>query len=122
MIFHFNSIRNEARILTHLQSHEGVLQELSWIWKHEYVKVITNYLATGLNFTLSISLSISPVDFCVFNGIFLRSSILCSCKLALLAICGVVGGGSGGGGGGTGKDFSLSITLGRDATDASIKK
>lgn len=81
---------------------------------------------------LSISFSISPVDFCTFNGIFLRSSILWSCKLALLAICGVVGGknGSGSGGGGGGgegggggdKDFMSSAPLGRDATDESTKQ
>ena len=95
-----------------------------------YTNINLNYLATGLNFTLSISFSISPVDFSL-NRIFLRSSILWSCKLALLAIWGVVGGkngsgsgggGGGGGGSGTDKDFRLSSPLGRDATDASIRQ
>lgn len=78
--------------------------------------MIINYLAIGFNFTLSISLSTSAIDLCAFNGNFLRSSFLRSCKLALLAICGVVGG-SGGGGGGV--DFSVSAPLSKDATDAS---
>ena len=43
----------------------------------------------------------SPIDFWAVRGGFLRSST-CSCKLALLAMWGVVGGGSGGGGGGGG--------------------
>jgi len=88
-----------------------------------------NYLAIGFNFTLSISFSISPVDFCTLNEIFLQSSILWSCKLALLAICGVVGGksgstggGGGGGGGGDDKDFRSSALLGRDVTDASTRQ
>lgn len=42
----------------------------------------------------------SPMDFWLLNGGFLRSSFMCSCKLALRAMWGVVGGGSGGGGGG----------------------
>jgi len=78
-----------------------------------------HYLAIGFNFTLSMSLSISPIDFCVLSEILIRSSILWSCKLALLAICGV-GGGSGGGGG-IDKDSSSSTLLDKDATDASIK-
>lgn len=91
-----------------------------------HININLNYLATGLNFTLSISFSTSSVDFCMFDGIFLRSSILWSCKLALLAICGVVGGRSesgseSGGGGGDNTDFISSALLGKDATDASTR-
>ena len=102
-----------------------------FIRKILYKNINLNYLATGLNFTLSISFSISPVDLFTLNRIFLRSSILWSCKLALLAIWGVVGGnnrsgsgggGGGGGGSGTDKDFRLSSPLDKDATDASIRQ
>lgn len=82
--------------------------------------MMIHYLAIGFNFTLSISLSISPVDFCALSEILKRSSILCSCKLALLAICGV-GGGSGGGGG-TDGDSTSSALLDKDARDASTRQ
>lgn len=64
------------------------------------VNIFYTRLAIGFNWILSRSFSISPMDFWLF--FVMDFSITCSCKLALLAMWGVVGGNGGGGGGGGG--------------------